>query len=254
MKSMTFTAGQVDGLREHFENSAFDYQKAWYRVGQTGVARNITKSRQIGADWLFAFEALLDALTTGRNQHFLTCSRNSALNTRAYIAEFCRVVGVNVNPCSLNNILLGNGALIAFHGENSHAAAHAGNVYLGEYAWAKNPRSILQMAKGMAMHKNHRLTLYTTPSRSHTAFKIWNGSLRRPRKAAPVIHTDNGIFCADGVFRQSVTADDAIQQGCTLWERHLGKDWLEKYASPDDFKLLYLGDWSQAANNAGEVK
>ncbi|CNF96584.1 phage terminase%2C ATPase subunit [Yersinia enterocolitica] len=254
MKSMTFTAGQVDGLREHFENSAFDYQKTWYRVGQTGVARNITKSRQIGADWLFAFEALLDALTTGRNQHFLTCSRNSALNTRAYIAEFCRVVGVNVNPCSLNNIQLGHGALIAFHGENSHAAANAGNVYLGEYAWAKNPRSILQMAKGMAMHKNHRLTLYTTPSRSHTAFKIWNGSLRRPRKAAPVIHTDNGVFCADGVFRQSVTADDAIQQGCTLWEKNWHKDWLEKHMTVDDFKLLYLCDWSQAANNAGEVK
>ncbi|MGE4800097.1 terminase family protein [Yersinia hibernica] len=254
MKSMTFTAGQVDGLREHFENSAFDYQKTWYRVGLTSVARNITKSRQIGADWLFAFEALLDALATGRNQHFLTCSRNSALTTRAFIAEFCRVVGVNVNPLSLNNMLLGNGALIAFHGENSHAAAHAGNVYLGEYAWAKNPRSILQMAKGIAMHKNHRLTLYTTPSRSHTAFKIWNGSLHRPRKAVPVIHTDNGVFCADGVFRQSVTADDAIQQGCTLWEKDWKKDWLEKHMTVDDFKLLYLCDWSQAANNAGEVK
>ncbi|CQH62733.1 TPA: terminase large subunit domain-containing protein [Yersinia enterocolitica] len=254
MKSMTFTAGQVDGLREHFENSAFDYQKAWYRVGQTGVARNITKSRQIGADWLFAFEALLDALTTGRNQHFLTVSRYSALTTRATIAEFCRVVRVNVNPCSLNNILLGNGALIAFHGENSHAAAQTGNVYLGEYAWAKNPRSILQMAKGIAMHKNHRLTLYTTPSRSHIAFKIWNSSLQHPRKTAPVIHTNNGVFCADDVFRQSVTTDDAIQQGCTLWEKDWDKGWLEKHMTADDFKLLYLCDWSQAANNAGEVK
>ncbi|OVZ79610.1 terminase, partial [Yersinia kristensenii] len=228
MKSMIFTAGQVDGLREHFENAAFDYQKTWYRVGLTGTDRSLTKSRQIGADWLFAFEALLDAITSGRNQHFLTCTRPSALNTRAYIAEFCRVVGVNVNPFSPSNMLLGNGALIAFHGENSLAAAHAGNVYLSEYAWAKNPRSILQMAKGMAMHKNHRLTLYTTPSRSHTAFKIWNGSLRRPRKVAPVIHTDNGVFCADGVFRQSVTADDAIQQGCTLWEKDWRKYWLEK--------------------------
>ncbi|HDL8485709.1 TPA: terminase family protein [Yersinia enterocolitica] len=254
MKSMIFTASQVDGLRENFESTAFDYQKTWYRVGLTGTDRSLTKSRQIGADWLFAFEALLDALSTGRNQHFLTCSRYSALTTRATIAEFCRVVGVNVNPFSLNNILLGNGALIAFHGENSHAAAHAGNVYLGEYAWAKNPRSILQMAKGMAMHKNHRLTLYTTPSRSHTAFKIWNGSLRRPRKAVPAIHTDNGVFCADGVFRQSVTTDDAIQQGCTLWEKDWDKDWLEKHMTEDDFKLLYLGDWSQAANNAGEMK
>ncbi|UNK21795.1 terminase large subunit domain-containing protein [Yersinia intermedia] len=254
MKSMTFTAGQVDGLREHFENSAFDYQKTWYRVGQTGTDRSLTKSRQIGADWLFAFEALLDAITGGRNQHFLTCTRPSALNTRAYIAEFCRVVGVNVNPCSLNNILLGNGALIAFHGENSHAAAHAGNVYLGEYAWANNPRSILQMAKGMAMHKNHRLTLYTTPSRSHTAFKIWNGSLSRPRKAAPVIHTDNGVFCADRVFRQSITADTAIQQGGMLWGKNWDKDWLKKHMTANDFRLLYLCDWSQAANNVEVVK
>ncbi|MGP6379700.1 terminase large subunit domain-containing protein [Yersinia bercovieri] len=254
MKLITFTAGQVDGLREHFENSAFDYQKTWYRVGQIGTDRNITKSRQIGADWLFAFEALLDAITTGRNQHFLTVSRYSALTTRAFIAEFCRVVGANVNPFSLNNMRLDNGAFIAFHGENSHAAAHAGNVYLGEYAWANNPRSILQMAKGMAMHKNHRLTLYTTPSRSHTAFKIWNGSLSRPRKAAPVIHTDNGVFCADRVFRQSITADTAIQQGCTLWEKDWRKDWLENHMTADDFRLLYLCDWSQAASNAGEVK
>ncbi|NIL27690.1 terminase [Yersinia massiliensis] len=254
MKSITFTTGQIDGLREHFDNSAFGYQKTWYRVGQTGTSRSLTKSRQMGADWLFAFEALLDALTTGRNQHFLTCSRYSALTTRAYITEFCRVVGVNVNPLSLNNMLLGHGALIAFHGEKSHAAAQTGNVYLGEYAWAENPRSILQMAKGMAMHKNHRLTLYTTPSRSHIAFKIWNGSLQRPRKTAPVIHTNNGVFCADGVFRQSVTADDAIKQGCTLWGKNWDKGWLEKHMTVDDFKLLYLGDWSQAANNAGEVK
>ncbi|WP_227721662.1 terminase large subunit domain-containing protein [Yersinia proxima] len=254
MKSMIFTAGQVDGLREYFESAAFDYQKTWYRVGLTGTDRSLTKSRQIGADWLFAFEALLDAITSGRNQHFLTCTRPSALNTRAYIAEFCRGVGVNVNPFAPSNMLLDNGALIAFHGENSHAAAHVGNVYLGEYAWAKNPRSILHMAKGMAMHKNHRLTLYTTPSRSHTAFKIWNGSLRHPRKVAPVIHTDNGVFCADGVFRQSVTTDDATQQGGTLWEKNWDKDWLKKHMTEDDFKLLYLCDWSQAANNAEEVK
>ncbi|EKN6250651.1 terminase, partial [Yersinia enterocolitica] len=166
----------------------------------------------------------------------------------------CRVVGVNVHPFSPSNLLLGNGALIAFHGENSHAAAQTGNVYLGEYAWAKNPRSILQMAKGIAMHKNHRLTLYTTPSRSHIAFKIWNSSLQHPRKTAPVIHTNNGVFCADDVFRQSVTTDDAIQQGCTLWEKDWDKGWLEKHMTADDFKLLYLCDWSQAANNAGEVK
>ncbi|HHH0503631.1 TPA: hypothetical protein ACPZOC_000844 [Yersinia enterocolitica] len=80
------------------------------------------------------------------------------------------------------------------------------------------------------------------------------GPVRPGHCHAAHIHTDNGVYCADGVFRQSVTADDAIQQGCTLWEKDWRKYWLEKYMTADDFRFLYLCDWSQAANNAEEVK
>ncbi|AOJ00543.1 hypothetical protein WS70_00855 [Burkholderia mayonis] len=46
---------------EAFRESLFDYQKVWYRNGDQRT-RNILKSRQIGATWYFAREALVDAL------------------------------------------------------------------------------------------------------------------------------------------------------------------------------------------------
>lgn len=64
MKTYTFTAGQIEGLAELLESESFDYQKTWLRVGQLNVDRTITKARQIGATQTFAYEGLLDALTS----------------------------------------------------------------------------------------------------------------------------------------------------------------------------------------------
>ena len=60
---------------EAFNDSIFDYQKAWRLAGLTNRIRNLLKSRQIGATWYFAFEAFVDALETGRNQIFLSASK-----------------------------------------------------------------------------------------------------------------------------------------------------------------------------------
>jgi hypothetical protein len=47
--------------------------------------RMILKSRQIGATYFFAFEALMDAIETGRNQIFLSASKAQAHQFRSYI-------------------------------------------------------------------------------------------------------------------------------------------------------------------------
>ncbi|MCH4584140.1 terminase family protein, partial [Achromobacter xylosoxidans] len=64
---------QAAKLLQAFEREIFGYQKVWYRNADQRT-RMILKSRQIGATWYFAREALLDAIATGRNQIFLSAS------------------------------------------------------------------------------------------------------------------------------------------------------------------------------------
>lgn len=54
---------QIEKLVDAFSGSLFDYQKRWYEV-RNQRSRFILKSRQIGATWYFAHEALIDALLT----------------------------------------------------------------------------------------------------------------------------------------------------------------------------------------------
>src|SRR3546814_11035166 len=54
----------------------------------------ILKSRQIGATYYVAFEALIDAIETGRNQIFLSASKAQAHQFRSYIVSFAKLVGV----------------------------------------------------------------------------------------------------------------------------------------------------------------
>lgn len=68
-KANTFDDEAVEKLVLAFEESLFDYQRTWYQAGDERT-RVILKSRQIGATWYFAREALVDAVTTGRNQIF----------------------------------------------------------------------------------------------------------------------------------------------------------------------------------------
>ncbi|NVH69973.1 terminase, partial [Burkholderia pseudomallei] len=60
-----------------------------YRNGDQRT-RNILKSRQIGATWYFAREALVDALDTDRNQIFLSASKAQAHVFKQYITQFAR--------------------------------------------------------------------------------------------------------------------------------------------------------------------
>jgi uncharacterized protein YjcR len=74
----------------------FEYQKHWWRAGVENRIRNLLKSRQIGATYYFAREALIDALTTGRNQIFLSASKAQAHVFKQYIIEFAREVDVDL--------------------------------------------------------------------------------------------------------------------------------------------------------------
>ena len=116
----TFTEEDVQKIEAAFHASLFDYQRLWFTAGETARIRNILKSRQIGATWYFAREALLDALLTGRNQIFLSASKAQTHVFKQYIIQFAHeVCGVELSG---NPIMLANGAMLYFLGTNVRTA------------------------------------------------------------------------------------------------------------------------------------
>ena len=71
-----FSPEQVARAQEIFREQLFGYQEVW--LNQRVRFRNLLKSRQIGATFFFAREALVDALLTGKNKVFLSASRRQA--------------------------------------------------------------------------------------------------------------------------------------------------------------------------------
>lgn len=247
MKTYTFTAGQIEGLAELLESESFDYQKTWLRVGLLNVDRTITKARQIGATQTFAYEGLLDALTSGRNQIYYAPTHENALCSRQYIRHIAARLGVAITG-EKTNLQLSNGATITFLGEESFFVNYSGNVYLDEFGWFKKPHQAAKIANSMAMHAKHRKTSYTSPSFSHDAYRFMRGDFGRARTAKLALYLGDSAYCSDGVWRQSVTLAQAIEQGHNLTDI----EQLRREFSPADFKLLFECDWSQAVN-ANEV-
>ncbi|WP_459614346.1 terminase large subunit domain-containing protein [Bordetella sp. 2513F-2] len=235
---------QATKLLAAFEGSLFDYQKVWYRNGDQRT-RMILKSRQIGATWYFAREALVDAISTGRNQIFLSASKSQAHVFKQYIVQFAREaadVDLKGDP-----IVLPNGAHLYFLGTNARTAqSYHGNFYFDEFFWVPKFAELNKVASGMALHKQWRKTYFSTPSAmSHEAYPLWTGeqfNKRRSKKEQVSIDVDHaalqgGVLCADRVWRQIVTIMDAEAGGCNLFDI----DELRNYEySPDQFENLLM--------------
>ncbi|MGL4822431.1 MAG: terminase ATPase subunit family protein [Plesiomonas shigelloides] len=220
-----FEEDQLERLIELMEDSMFGYQRVWFNAGKQFRVRNLLKSRQIGATFFFAREALIDALVTGRNQIFLSASKAQAHVFKQYILAFAQEVDVELKG---DPMTLSNGAILYFLGTNSRTAqSYHGNLYLDEYFWIPKFQELRKVASGMAMHKKWRLTYFSTPSSlSHDAYPFWSGQLfNRGRAKADHIKLDvspkalqTGRLCEDGQWRQVVTVEDAVAGGCDLFD------------------------------------
>lgn len=248
---------QIEKLIEAFHANLFEYQKVWYRAGLHHRIRNILKSRQIGATWYFAREALIDALETGRNQIFLSASKNQALVFRQYIVQFAAdVAGVELTG---DPIILPNGAELRFLGTNSRTAqSYHGNIYLDEYFWIHRFIEFRKVASGMAMHKKWRQTYISTPSsKQHQAYKFWTGALYNiSRRKEERVNFDtghaalkDGRLCEDGQWRQVVTVEDALAGGCDLFDL----DQLRIEYSPDEYENLLMCQFIDDTQSAFSV-
>ncbi|WJY14496.1 terminase ATPase subunit family protein [Pectobacteriaceae bacterium CE90] len=238
-----FSDEQIEKLQSLFHDQLFDYQKAWWHAGNQHRIRNVLKSRQIGATYYFAREALIDALITGRNQIFLSASKAQAHVFKGYILDFAREVDVELRG---DPMTLSNGATLYFLGTNARTAqSYHGNLYLDEYFWIPKFQELRKVASGMALHKKWRQTYFSAPSSlTHSAYPFWSGALfNRGRAKSDRIdidlthsHLAKGVLCPDGQYRQIVTVEDAVRGGCNLFDL----DQLRLEYSPPDYQNLLM--------------
>lgn len=231
----------VEQLKSAFLDGCFKYQLQWWQASGERT-RAILKSRQIGATFYFAREALIDALETGRNQIFLSASKLQAHIFKQYILAFVRdVTGVELRG---DPIVLGNGATLYFLGSNARTAqGYHGNFYFDEFFWAQDFLRLNKVASGMAMHKQWRKTYFSTPSSiQHAAYGFWSGErIKRKDKIEVNIGHDRlagGFTGEDKIWRQIVTILDAQAGGCDLFD--LDELRLE-YSDADYDNLLMCG-------------
>lgn len=239
-----FSDEAIEKLGDIFIETSFEYQRGWYQAGLQHRIRNILKSRQIGATFYFAREALIDALTTGRNQIFLSASKAQAHVFKNYIIDFARQVDVDLKG---DPIVLPNGARLIFLGTNVRTAqSYTGNLYLDEYFWIPKFQELRKVASGMSLHKKWRSTYFSTPSSlAHSAYPFWSGELfnkGRRNKADRIeldlthAHLSKGVLCDDGQWRQIVTVEDALSGGCNLFDL----EQLQLEYSPAEYENLLM--------------
>ena len=131
----------------------FDYQKQW--AAQKLIYRNraYLKSRQIGATWYFAQEALEDAVLTGDNQIFLSATRAQSEVFRSYITAIAAEhFGINLtgNPIVLNTAH-GPATLYFLSNNSKSAQSYHGHVYIDEFFWITKFRELFKVATGMVL-------------------------------------------------------------------------------------------------------
>lgn len=250
-KRNAFTPEQVARLVEIFHDGNFVYQNRWFEAQQERI-RILLKARQLGATWYFAREALIRAITEGRNQIFLSASKAQAHQFKNYMIAFAREVDVDLSG---DPIMLWNNAELHFLGTNAATAqGRSGDFYFDEFFWAGNFKVLNKVASAMATHKHWRRTYFSTPSaKSHQAYPFWLGQDRnKGRDKSKQIQIDvshralaAGVRCADGRFRQIVTMEDAVAQGFDLVD--LAE--LQDEYPPDEFANLFRCEFIDDSNS-----
>lgn len=238
-----FEPEHVAQLSDAFREGCFGYQTRWADHVDERV-RLILKSRQIGATWYFAREALVDLLTTARTQVFLSASRAQAYQFRNYQRNFVReVLDMDLEG---DPIVFSNGAREFFLGRNvATAQGYAGNLYFDEIYWVPNFGTMESTAGAIATHKRFRKTYFSTPSVvTHDAYDLWTGerfNKGRPKSEQVAIDLAHkrlvkGRRGGDGIWRNIVTIEDAVEQGLNLVD--LAQ--IKRENAPQAYRNLYL--------------
>ncbi|MDC4436899.1 terminase large subunit domain-containing protein [Acinetobacter baumannii] len=241
------TEEQIEKLLEDFDEGLFEYQKVWYRAREQRN-RALLKSRQIGATFYFAREALIKAVTTGRNQIFLSASKAQAHGFKTYIKDFVlQSIGVDLQGDPITITLPTNETVqLIFLSTNAKTAqSYHGDLYFDEFFWVHGFATLKKVASAMAAQKQYKKTYFSTPSsKSHEAYKFWTGeAYNKGRTKDKQVEVDtshealrNGALCNDQMWRHIVNIYDAERQGCNLFDI----DELIAENSAEEFANLYM--------------
>ncbi|REC90888.1 terminase large subunit domain-containing protein [Pantoea ananatis] len=209
----------------------FEYQLSWNAEAQ-GSCRVLTKIRQAGADWFFSLEALADAITSGRNQIFIGCSKGASLNNKNFITSFMNSAGStlkkNIARVAPRYIELTNGATLWFIDPESYVAGISGNVYVSEYAWADDPVCLVKFAESLSTHKRHHATYFTTASPS-----------------VPAYETFKSLTSSAETQQFKLTVDDPrLAESPLITENWI--NYMKSNCSFDVWRMLFMCEWPQA--------
>ncbi len=209
-----------DILSDFREKTFFDYQKKIWETkcdSSLNWMRFYLKSRQIGLTYYFAFEAFEDAILTGDNQIFLSASKKQSEIFKNYIRMFALELG-EVDLKGKDDLILSNGAELRFLSTNSRTAqGFNGHLYIDEVFWIPRFKELDDLAGGMSMHDKWRTTYLSTPSSvAHEAYPKWSGT---KEQNIDITHKalKNGALGVDGIYRQMITVDDAIDGGADFF-------------------------------------
>lgn len=246
------TAEDAEKLKAAFLDCLYGYQELWWN-NVSRRTRMLLKSRQIGATFYFAREALIRALETGNNQIFISASRAQANIFRQYIVEFVfQVLGKQLtgDPMVIMRTDEDGEALdpvaLYFLGTNYRTAqGYHGDVYIDECFWIYGFDQINKVASAISTQKRYHKTYFSTPSTiNHEAHPMWSGErfnrrrVKADRVAIVTSHAalKDGALGADGIWRHIVTIEDAISLGFDL----VDIEELRLEYSVEEFENLFL--------------
>lgn len=250
-------------LLDDFHARNFGHQQVWWEQrGQR--TRKLLKSRQIGATWYFAREAVAkvaEAVLAGeqpRNQIFLSASKRQAMKFRREIVGWVKkVTGVDLRG---DPIMLDLSGLVDENDEpaglepvglyplstNSNTAqGESGDFYFDEFFWTVGFGTLKTVAEAMATHKIYKRTYFSTPStKTHQAYAFWSGeewNRGRPKNKQQLFDVSHkalraGAMMPDGSWCQIVTVHDAVAKGM---DHLIDVEELRAERSEDAFRNLF---------------
>lgn len=241
-----------DMLDNFCEKTFFKYQKDILKTKADSALnwmRFYLKSRQIGLTYLFAFEAFEDAVLTGDNQVFLSASKKQSEIFKNYIRMFALEIG-DVDLKGKDEIQLSNGATFYFLSTNSRTAqGFNGHLYIDEVFWIPKFKQLDDLAGGMSIHDKWRTTYLSTPSSvAHEAYAKWSGSKEHN---IDISHKTlkHGSLGDDGIYRQMITVDDAIEGGANFFNMaRLHQKYPDKEVFDNLLRCVFLDDAQSAFN------
>jgi len=261
------TIDQWQALLDDFHEKNDEYQEGWWDQREQRT-RKILKSRQIGATWYFAREAMAkiaEAVIAGeqpRNQIFLSASQRQANKFRREIVGWVkRVCGVDLvgNPIMLDftglhpadeeaggaEVRLDGVGLYPLSTNSNTAQGESGDFYFDEFFWVHGFGQLRKVAAAMATLTIYKRTYFSTPStKTHEAYAFWSGEEwnkgRKKGNQRPfdISHRNlrKGAIMPDGSWCQMVTLDDAIAGGAGS---RIDKEELRAECSEEEYENLY---------------